>query len=102
MPSRVKSYKGVHFYTVVQVVVAIAIFILTLTKGAPGFPLVIIALVPIRLLVMNRVWDREVLRFVDAWACREGSPEDDADRQKESEQQGGEEVFQQHQTAVGV
>ncbi len=39
----------------------------------------IIALVPIRLLVMNRIWHRETLRFVDAWACKEGTPEDDED-----------------------
>lgn len=26
---------------------------------------------------MNRLWDRETLRFVDAWACRQGAPEDD-------------------------
>lgn len=28
---------------------------------------------------MKRWWPREVLRFVDAWACREGTPEDDED-----------------------
>ena len=56
------------------------IFIVTLTKGAPAFPIIIIALVPIRLLVMNRMWHRETLRFVDAWACRDGTPEDDEDR----------------------
>ena len=33
-----------------------------------------------RLLVMNRMWHRETLRFVDAWACRDGTPEDDEDR----------------------
>ena len=58
----------------------VVIFIVTLTKGAPAFPVIIIALVPIRLLVMNRLWHREVLRFVDAWACRDGTPEDDEDR----------------------
>jgi hypothetical protein len=30
---------------------------------------------------MNRFWNRETLRFVDAWACREGTPEDDQDRE---------------------
>ncbi|KAI4143411.1 MAG: hypothetical protein LQ340_007012 [Diploschistes diacapsis] len=40
------------------------------TKAAPAFPLVIVALVPARLLLMNRVWDCETLRFVDTWACR--------------------------------
>ena len=28
---------------------------------------------------MNRVWRKEVLGFVDGWACREGKPEDDID-----------------------
>ena len=28
---------------------------------------------------MKRWFGREVLRFVDAWACREGTPEDDED-----------------------
>lgn len=28
---------------------------------------------------MKKWWRREVLRFVDAWACREGTPEDDED-----------------------
>lgn len=55
------------------------IFILTLTRGAPAFPVLIIALVPFRLLVMKKWWPREVLRFVDAWACHEGTPEDDED-----------------------
>jgi hypothetical protein len=41
--------------------------------------MLIIALVPFRLLVMKRWWSREVLRFVDAWACREGTPEDEED-----------------------
>jgi hypothetical protein len=30
-------------------------------------------------MVMNRLWNREVLRNVDAWACREGTLEDDED-----------------------
>lgn len=55
------------------------IFIVTLTQGAPAFPVIIIALVPLRLLVMRRWWDRETLRFVDAWACREGGPEGEED-----------------------
>ena len=75
-----KGYKGVHVYTVVQIMVTVIIFIVTLTKGAPAFPVIIIALVPIRLMVMNKLWARDTLRFVDAWACREGTPEDDADR----------------------
>lgn len=31
---------------------------------------------------MNRVWKRETLRHVDAWACREGCPEDDEDQKR--------------------
>lgn len=64
----------------------VVIFIVTLTKGAPAFPVLIIALVPIRLLLMNRMWHRETLRFVDAWACREGTPEDDEDSKAASEE----------------
>lgn len=67
-------------YTIVQIVVTVIIFIVTLTRGAPAFPIIIIALVPIRLLLMNRLWHRETLRFVDAWACRDGTPEDDEDQ----------------------
>lgn len=66
-------------YTVVQIVVTVVIFIVTLTRAAPAFPVLIIILVPIRLLLMNRLWSRETLRFVDAWACRKGTPEDDKD-----------------------
>lgn len=64
----------------------VIIFIVTLTKGAPAFPVIIIALVPIRLLLMNRIWHRETLRFVDAWACREGTPEDDEDAKASPEE----------------
>ncbi|MCJ1382285.1 hypothetical protein MMC17_005398 [Xylographa soralifera] len=80
LPPAVKCYKGVHVYTVLQIVVTVTIFIVTLTKGAPAFPMIIIALVPLRLMVMNKLWGRDTLRFLDAWACREGTPEDDADR----------------------
>ena len=73
-------------YTIVQILVTVVIFIVTLTKGAPAFPVIIITLVPIRLLVMNGVWNRETLRFVDAWACREGTPEDDEDARARSEE----------------
>ncbi|KAL8816252.1 MAG: hypothetical protein Q9223_004711 [Gallowayella weberi] len=79
LPTDVKSYRGVHTYTVVQIVVTVVIFIVTLTKVAPAFPVLIIILVPIRLLLMNKMWHRETLRFVDAWACRKGTPEDDKD-----------------------
>ena len=79
LPADVKNYRGVHIYTVVQILVTIVIFIVTLTKAAPAFPVLIIMLVPVRLLLMNRLWDGETLRFVDAWACRKGTPEDDKD-----------------------
>lgn len=86
LPKAVASYWGVHVYTVVQIVVTVVIFIVTLTKGAPAFPVLIIALVPIRLLLMKKLWDRETLRFVDAWACREGTPEDEEDAKARSEE----------------
>ena len=44
------------------------------------FPVITIALVPIRLLLMRKMWHRETLRFVDSWACRDGTPEDEEDR----------------------
>ncbi|KAF9894559.1 hypothetical protein FE257_006444 [Aspergillus nanangensis] len=62
-----------------KTIITVVIFIVTLTRGAPAFPVIIIALVPFRLLVMKHWWPREYLRFVDAWACREGTPEDDED-----------------------
>ena len=87
MPTTVHGYLGVHIYTVVQIVLTFVVFIVTLTKGAPAFPVIIIALVPARLLLMNKIWRRETLRFVDAWACRDGTPEADEDR-KTAAQQG--------------
>lgn len=39
---------------------------------------------------MKRWWRREVLRFVDAWACREGTPEDDEDAKAHAQRGGGE------------
>ena len=80
LPKGVKSYWSIHSYTVVQIFMTVVVFIVTLTKGAPAFPVIIIALVPIRLSLMNRLWHKETLRHVDAWACRAGSPEDDEDR----------------------
>lgn len=80
LPKGVNSYWGIHVYTIVQIVVTVVIFIVTLTKGAPAFPVIIIALVPVRLLLMSRMRHRETLRFVDAWACRDGTPEDDEDK----------------------
>lgn len=72
-------------YTAAQIIVTVIIFVVTLTKGAPAFPLIIIALVPIRLLLMNKLWKRDTLRFVDAWACRDGTPEDGEDHLAERE-----------------
>lgn len=78
MPSGVKSYLGIHLYTLTQILVTVIIFIVSLTKGAPAFPIIIIVFVPIRLLVMNKIWGRSTLRIVDAWACRPGRPEDES------------------------
>jgi len=80
LPKTVRSYWPVHAYTLTQIVATVVIFIVTLTVAGPAFPVIIIALVPVRLLVMNRIWDRNVLRYVDAWACRDGTPEDEEDR----------------------
>ncbi|KAG8525739.1 uncharacterized protein KY384_000499 [Bacidia gigantensis] len=80
LPETVKSYRSVHAYTVTQIIATVIVFIVTLTKGAPAFPLIIIACVPARLLIMNRLWRRSTLRYVDAWACRDGTPEDDEDQ----------------------
>jgi len=89
LPTSIKGYLGVHIYTVVQIIATVMIFIVTLTKGAPAFPVIIIALVPIRLLLMNKLWNREILKFVDAWACREGTPEDDEDLLHGNEKHSG-------------
>ena len=80
MPKTLDSYRGIHAYTIVQIVVTAVIFVVTLTKGAPAFPIIIIALVPIRLLLMDRIWSKETLKFVDSWACRSGTPEDNKGR----------------------
>ncbi|PYH98493.1 hypothetical protein BO71DRAFT_480375 [Aspergillus ellipticus CBS 707.79] len=89
-PPPTPSYIPIHLYTLLQIIITVAIFILTLTRGAPAFPVLIVALVPFRLLIMKRWWPREVLRFVDAWACREGTPEDDEDAElKLSDEQAG-------------
>ena len=70
------TWFSVHAYTLAQIVLTGAIFGVTLTVAAPAFPVLIIVLVPVRLLLMNRIWSRETLLWVDAWACREGHPED--------------------------
>ncbi|KAJ9288896.1 hypothetical protein DTO021C3_3421 [Paecilomyces variotii] len=91
-PAKRPSYLPIHIYTILQIILTVVIFIVTLTRGAPVFPVLIIALVPFRLLIMKRWWNREVLRFVDAWACREGTPEDDEDAERraaeETEERG--------------
>lgn len=79
LPEKVPGYLQVHLYTLVQIAVTGLIFYVTLTVAGPAFPVIIIALVPMRLLIMNRVWNREMLRYVDSWACRDGCPEDDED-----------------------
>ena len=83
LPEKVPGWLQIHLFTVTQTVVTGIIFYVTLTVAGPAFPVIIIALVPIRLQVMNRLWDREVLRYVDAWACQDGCPEDDEDRRVE-------------------
>ncbi|PLB45878.1 hypothetical protein P170DRAFT_512490 [Aspergillus steynii IBT 23096] len=83
-PRNNPSYLPIHLYTLLQIITTVIIFIVTLTRGAPAFPVLVVALVPFRLLVMNRWWPREVLRFVDAWACREGTPEDDEDAEEKA------------------
>jgi hypothetical protein len=92
-PPTWKAYAPIHGYTLLQIIMTVIIFIVTLTKGAPAFPVIIIACVPARLLLMNRIWRREVLRFVDAWACREGTPEDDEDHRAQLSQTEDENVW---------
>lgn len=70
------TWLGIHAFTITQIIMTGIVFGITLTVAAPAFPLVIIALVPIRLTLMNRIWSRETLMMVDGWACREGKPED--------------------------
>ncbi|CAK1364863.1 unnamed protein product [Cercospora beticola] len=77
LPEKIKSWCQIHTYTLFEILMAVVIFIVTLTVAGPAFPLIIAALVPFRLLVMGRIWSKDVLRFVDRWACREGTPEDE-------------------------
>ncbi|KAH0565535.1 hypothetical protein GP486_001068 [Trichoglossum hirsutum] len=85
LPGSIRSYWGIHAYTVLQIAITISIFIVTLTKAAPAFPVIIVALVPIRLIVMRKLWNRETLRHVDQWACKEGTPEDEEDEKAKGE-----------------
>ncbi|KAK1499769.1 hypothetical protein CTAM01_06963, partial [Colletotrichum tamarilloi] len=78
------SWIGIHCYTIAQIVLTGIVFGVTLTVAAPGFPIIIIILVPVRLFFMNKIWSRQTLRYVDGWATREGKPEDDEnDRRRE-------------------
>ena len=86
LPSTVKGYWGVHGYTMTQIVTTVIVFVVTLTKGAPAFPLIIIACVPARLLIMSRIWQKQTLRYVDAWACRDGTPEEDEEKTESVDQ----------------
>lgn len=72
-------WRAVNGYTLFQIIVTVGIFVVTFTKGAAAFPIVIVAFVPFRLQVMNRIWRREVLMFVDSWACRPGVVGNDFD-----------------------
>jgi hypothetical protein len=76
-PPELESYAPTHGYTIVQIVVTMTIFVVTLSNAARASPIIIIALVHVRLLLMNKVRQREVLRFVNTWAYREGIPDDD-------------------------
>lgn len=80
LPKTVTSYWPIHAYTLTQILLTVVIFIVTLTVAGPAFPIIIIACVPARLFLMNKVWNRETLRYVDGWACRDGTPEGDEDR----------------------
>ena len=71
------TWWGVHGFTITQIALTSGVFAVTLSKAAPAFPMLIIALVPIRLCCARWVWGRETLRWVDCWACREGGPEDE-------------------------
>ncbi|KIH94670.1 hypothetical protein SPBR_09207 [Sporothrix brasiliensis 5110] len=81
LPNNV-HWAAIHFYTITQIVVTAAVFGVTLTVAAPIFPVLIIVLVPLRLMLMNRIWSKETLRWVDGWACREGKPEDESSQEQ--------------------
>ncbi|KAK3952888.1 HCO3 transporter family-domain-containing protein [Pseudoneurospora amorphoporcata] len=87
LPNQEVSRWAVHGYTLTQIVLTGIIFWVTLTVAAPGFPVIIIILVPVRLWIMNRIWGRETLRFVDGWACRPGKPED-SEEEKAARREG--------------
>lgn len=53
--SRNPSYLPIYLYTVLHIVITIIIFIVALTRAPPIFPVLIIALVLFRLLVMKQL-----------------------------------------------
>jgi hypothetical protein len=79
----------VHTYTLLQIFLRVAIFAITFTPAAPCFPIIIV-LVPVRLKIMTKYWNKETLKRVpphpllfleyevdrtfgvdvDAWACK--------------------------------
>ena len=77
LPAPLTSYWPIHMYNLTQIVITVVIFIVTLTKAAPVFPVIIIVFVPIRLWVGRKIFGKQVLQRVDAWACRPGRPDDD-------------------------
>ncbi|KAL7270188.1 hypothetical protein RUND412_007116 [Rhizina undulata] len=76
LPNGIQGYKGIHVYTLLQIVITAGIFVITFTPGAPVFPVIVVLLVPIRLKIMNRFWSIQTLNFVDSWACKEGDFDD--------------------------
>jgi hypothetical protein len=62
LPTGIDGYAGIHWYTLLQIVLTAGIFAVTLTPGAPVFPVIIVLLVPIRLKIMNRWWRKETLK----------------------------------------
>lgn len=62
LPQGIEGYRGIHMYTLLQIVVTAGIFAITFTSAAPAFPVIIVLLVPIRLKVMNKWWSRETLK----------------------------------------
>lgn len=84
LPPGMVTYWPMHGYTLLQITCAIVIFVITMTPAGPGFPILVFSLVPFRLLLMKRLWSRQVLRFVDGWTCKDGTPEDDQDDDEDS------------------
>ncbi|KAK9242759.1 HCO3 transporter family-domain-containing protein [Lipomyces tetrasporus] len=89
LPEGITGYLPIHLYTIFQVLITAGIFVVTLTKAGPAFPVLIIALIPLRLTIMRRVWRKEILRYVDQWASRDGTPEDMVDEERVTQLQNG-------------